>query len=174
MADDGLSTLTGCLYDGMPLQWNAMPVLNVLFVCVENACRSQIAEAFARTLGQGRVRAFSAGSKPRGRVDQTAIDVMREVGIAMDAHASKGLDQLPPVTWDAIVTMGCGDACPSLPAKQRIDWQIPDPARAPTRRMLPPGPPTDPRARPRAAVYSVCQRLDAIRKFGYDATHRRR
>ncbi len=108
-----------------------MPTLNILFVCAENACRSQIAEAFARTLGQGRVRAFSAGSKPRGRMDQTAIDVMREVGIAMDAHASKGLDQLPPVTWDAIVTMGCGDACPSLPATQRIDWQIPDPARQP-------------------------------------------
>ena len=109
----------------------AMSESNILFVCVENACRSQIAQAWARTLGQGRVRAFSAGSKPRGRVDPAAIEVMREVGIAIDGHASKGLDQLPPLTWDAIVTMGCGDACPSLPAKQRIDWQIPDPARQP-------------------------------------------
>ena len=105
--------------------------LRVLFVCVENACRSQMAEGFARHYGGGQIQAFSAGSKPRGTVDPTAVVIMAEKGIALETHASKGLADLPPVTWDAIVTMGCGDACPTIPAARRIDWQIPDPARQP-------------------------------------------
>ena len=104
---------------------------HILFVCVENACRSQIAEAFARHYGKGRVAAYSAGSRPRGQVDAGAIAVMGEREIDLSRHASKGLTDLPPVTWDAIVTMGCGDACPSVPAKARFDWQISDPARQP-------------------------------------------
>lgn len=104
---------------------------HILFVCVENACRSQIAEAFARHYGKGRVAAFSAGSRPRGQVDAGASAVMRERGIDLSRHRSKGLADLPPVTWDAIVTMGCGDVCPNVPAKARLDWQIPDPARQP-------------------------------------------
>lgn len=104
---------------------------HILFVCVENACRSQIAEAFARHYGKGRVAAFSAGSRPRGQVDDGASAVMRERGIDVSRHRSKSLADLPPVTWDAIVTMGCGDACPNVPAKTRLDWQIPDPARQP-------------------------------------------
>ncbi len=90
-----------------------------------------MAEAFARQLGRGRVEAFSAGSKPRGSVDATAISVMGERGISMASHTSKGLDALPAGRWDVLVTMGCGDACPTLPAARRIDWQIPDPARQP-------------------------------------------
>jgi protein-tyrosine-phosphatase len=103
----------------------------VLFVCVENACRSQIAEAFARQYGQDRITAYSAGSRPRGQVDTQATAVMKERGLDLSHHASKGLSDLPQVTWDAIVTMGCGEACPTLPAKQRLDWRIPDPARQP-------------------------------------------
>ena len=104
---------------------------HILFICVENACRSQIAEAFARHYGKGRIAAYSAGSRPRGQVDAGAIEVMQERGLDLILHRSKGLADLPSVTWDAIVTMGCGDACPSVPAKARLDWQIPDPARQP-------------------------------------------
>lgn len=109
-----------------------MEPLQILFVCVENACRSQIAEAFARQYGGARVQAFSAGSQPRGSIDPGAVATMQERGIDISAQASKGLTDLPQVTWDAIVTMGCGDACPHVPARRRVDWQIPDPARQPS------------------------------------------
>jgi protein-tyrosine-phosphatase len=108
-----------------------MEPLKVLFVCVENACRSQMAEGFARHYGKSRVEAFSAGSRPRGQVDQDAIAVMQEKGIDLRQHASKALSDLPDVVWDAVVTMGCGDACPAVPARKRLDWQIPDPAHHP-------------------------------------------
>ena len=100
---------------------------NLLFVCVENSCRSQMAEGFARALGKGRVAAWSAGSRPSGTVNPRAIAFMSERGIDLAPHASKGLDDLPAVTWDAVVTMGCGDACPHLPARSRLDWDLPDP-----------------------------------------------
>ena len=90
-----------------------------------------MAEAFARHYGQGRVEAYSAGSRPRGEVDEGAIAVMKEKGLDISGHASKGLDDLPRVTWDVIVTMGCGDACPAVPAKRRLDWQIPPPTHSP-------------------------------------------
>ena len=109
-----------------------MEPLRVLFVCVENACRSQMAEAFARHYGRGRIEAFSAGSRPRGQVDPTAIAVMREKDLDLSPHSSKGFPALPTMTWDAIVTMGCGDACSTLPTRKRIDWQIPDPAHHPS------------------------------------------
>lgn len=107
------------------------PPLQLLFVCVENACRSQMAEAFARHHGAARVRVYSAGSRPRGQVDAIAIEVMQERGVALSAHHSKGFAQLPAVTWDAVITMGCDEACPQVPAKRRIEWQIPDPAHQP-------------------------------------------
>lgn len=105
--------------------------LRVLFVCRENACRSQIAEALARRLGHGRVVAWSAGSQPRGRVDETATQVMAEQGIDLASQRSKGLGQLPPGEWDLVVSLGCGDACPQTPARQRVEWAIPDPAGQP-------------------------------------------
>ena len=105
--------------------------LQVLFVCVENACRSQMAEAFARHHGQGGVLAYSAGSRPRGQIDPETVAVMRERGFDLSRQASKGLSDLPQQTWDAIVTMGCGDACPHLPAKRRFDWQVPNPSGSP-------------------------------------------
>jgi protein-tyrosine-phosphatase len=100
---------------------------SLLFVCIENANRSQIAEAFARAMGGERVSVFSAGSRPSGRVNPRAVAFMKEKGIDMDAQRSKGLDELPPLRWDCIVTMGCGDACPTLPARTRADWDLPDP-----------------------------------------------
>jgi protein-tyrosine-phosphatase len=103
----------------------------VLFVCVENSCRSQMAEGFARLHGAGAVEAFSAGSKPSGKINETAVAVMKEKGADLGAQRSKGLSDLPPGRWDAIVTMGCGDACPTLPAARRLDWALPDPKHLP-------------------------------------------
>jgi protein-tyrosine-phosphatase len=103
------------------------PTPSLLFVCVENSNRSQMAEGFARTLGSRRVTAFSAGSRPSGQVNPRAIQFMREKGIDLTVQLSKGLDDLPKVKWDYIVTMGCGDACPFLPACHRLDWDLQDP-----------------------------------------------
>ena len=99
----------------------------VLFVCVENSNRSQMAEAFARMLGEGRVEAYSAGSKPSGRVNPRAIASMQELGYDLASHDSKSLDDVPEGEFDAVLTMGCGDSCPWVPAKMREDWAIPDP-----------------------------------------------
>jgi arsenate reductase (thioredoxin) len=99
----------------------------ILFVCVENSNRSQMAEAFARIHGQGRVEAHSAGSRPSGRVNPKAIASMQEVGYDLTTHRSKGLDEFNGQDVDVAITMGCGDECPLVLAKQRTDWQIPDP-----------------------------------------------
>jgi arsenate reductase len=100
--------------------------MRVLFVCIENSCRSQMAEAFARMHAAG-VKAYSAGSRPSGNVNEKAIASMRELGYDLSTHDSKGLDAIPPGPYDAVVTMGCGDACPWVPAQRREDWDIPDP-----------------------------------------------
>jgi protein-tyrosine-phosphatase len=102
-------------------------MLHILFVCIENSNRSQMAEGFARAIGGRRVSAFSAGSKPSGVVNKKAIELMREKDIDISEQHSKSLDALPAITWDYIVTMGCGDACPNLPATHRLDWELPDP-----------------------------------------------
>lgn len=99
----------------------------VLFVCVENSNRSQMAEAFARIHGEGQVVAYSAGSRPSGKVNPKAVDAMTEIGYDLTTHSSKGLDEFNGQEMDAAVTMGCGDECPLVLAKQRMDWQIPDP-----------------------------------------------
>jgi protein-tyrosine-phosphatase len=99
-------------------------LVRVLFVCVENSNRSQMAEAFARMLG---AEAWSAGSRPSGRVNPKAVEAMREVGYDLSKHRSKSVADLPKAEFDCVVTMGCGDACPAVPAKRREDWQIPDP-----------------------------------------------
>jgi protein-tyrosine-phosphatase len=98
----------------------------VLFVCVENANRSQMAEAFARMHGGGRVEALSAGSKPSGRINPKAVRFMAELGYDLAVHESKSLDDIDG-EFDAVVTMGCGDTCPWVPAKLREDWSLPDP-----------------------------------------------
>lgn len=103
----------------------------VLFVCVENSCRSQMAEGFARSLGRKVLEPWSAGSKPSGRINATAVEVMKEKGIDITGHGSKSLSDLPQAQWDYVITMGCGDACPFLPAKTRINWDLPDPKNLP-------------------------------------------
>ena len=99
----------------------------ILFVCVENSNRSQMAEAFAHIYGSGKVEAHSAGSQPSGRVNPRAVEFMREVGYDLTTHASKSLDQFNGREVEVAVTMGCGDECPLVRAKRREDWQIPDP-----------------------------------------------
>jgi len=100
----------------------------LLFVCIENSNRSQMAQAFAIMLGGDQVQAYSAGSKPSGIVNPKAIAAMKELGYDLSKHDSKSLDEVKTFApFDAVVTMGCGDACPWMPAKKTIDWQIPDP-----------------------------------------------
>jgi len=103
----------------------------LLFVCVENSCRSQIAEAFARIHANGRLKIYSAGSRPSGKVNPMAIESMREVGYDLAKHDSKSLTEIPAVEYDFVVTMGCGDECPYVRARQREDWAIPDPKNLP-------------------------------------------
>jgi protein-tyrosine-phosphatase len=102
--------------------------MKAVFVCVENSNRSQMAEAFARMAG---VDAYSAGSRPSGKVNPKAIEAMKELGYDLTTHYSKSLDDLPDETFDVAVTMGCGDECPMLKATRREDWSIPDPKELP-------------------------------------------
>jgi protein-tyrosine-phosphatase len=100
----------------------------LLFVCVENSNRSQMSQAFAKILGGDQVEAYSAGSKPSGIVNPKAIAAMKELGYDLSSHDSKSLQEVEQYApFDAVITMGCGDACPWMPAKKFIDWQIPDP-----------------------------------------------
>ena len=100
----------------------------ILFVCIENSNRSQMSQAFAKILGGKNVAAYSAGSRPSGIVNPKAIAAMKELGYDLSEHDSKSLDEVKAFApFDAVVTMGCGDACPWMPAKKFIDWQIPDP-----------------------------------------------
>ena len=99
----------------------------ILFVCVENSNRSQMAEAFARIHGAGKIDAQSAGSRPSGRVNPRAVEAMKEVGYDLTAHTSKGLADFNGKEVEVAITMGCGDECPLVVAKHRVDWQIPDP-----------------------------------------------
>jgi len=100
----------------------------LLFVCIENSNRSQMSQAFAKMIGGEKVEAYSAGSKPSGIVNPKAIAAMKELGYDLSTHDSKSLEEVKAFApFDVVVTMGCGDACPWMPAKQFIDWQIPDP-----------------------------------------------
>lgn len=98
----------------------------VLFVCVENSNRSQMAEAFAHLYGGEEVEALSAGSKPSGQINPKAVRFMSELGYDLSSHASKSLDEITG-EFDAVITMGCGDNCPWVSAKRREDWALPDP-----------------------------------------------
>ncbi|HYP29737.1 MAG TPA: arsenate reductase ArsC [Blastocatellia bacterium] len=104
---------------------------HLLFVCVENSNRSQIAEAFARIHGGDEVEAYSAGSRPSGRVNQRAVESMRELGYDLSRHQSKSLQDIPDLRYDFVATMGCGDECPLVRATRREDWNIPDPKNLP-------------------------------------------
>jgi arsenate reductase len=104
---------------------------SVLFVCIENSNRSQMAEAFARIHGGPAVIAASAGSRPSGRVNPRAIEFMRELGYDLTKHSSKSLDEFNGRKLTVAVTMGCGDECPLVLAERREEWQIPDPKEMP-------------------------------------------
>jgi arsenate reductase (thioredoxin) len=105
-----------------------MTLKRILFVCVENSNRSQMAEAFARIHGAGQVLAFSAGSRPSGKVNPRAVEFMQEVGYDLTQHQSKGLTDLPAGEFEVVVGMGCGDeGCPLVRARRHEEWNIPDP-----------------------------------------------
>lgn len=99
----------------------------ILFVCIENSCRSQMAEAFARMYGKDIIEAYSSGSRPSGVVNKKAVSAMAETGYDLSSHTSKSLNDIPDIEYDRVITMGCGDACPFIRAKKREDWVIPDP-----------------------------------------------
>ena len=104
------------------------PKKKVLFVCIENSNRSQMSQALAKLYGGNKIEAYSAGSNPSGKVNPKAIASMKELGYDLSVHESKSLKEVEQYApFDAVVTMGCGDACPWMPAKTFLDWQIPDP-----------------------------------------------
>jgi len=103
----------------------------ILFVCVENARRSQMAEGFANVFGQGKIEIYSAGSRPSSSIDPLVIQVMKEKGIDLSGKRPKSLNELPTIEMDYLVTMGCEETCPAIPAKKIIEWEIPDPKGKP-------------------------------------------
>lgn len=123
------------LVSSQPRCYSLPVALRILFVCVENSNRSQMAEAFARRHAADGVEIYSAGSVPSGRVNPKAIEALRELGIDPTPLRSKSLRDIPDVEYDAVVTMGCGDACPFVRAKRREDWAIPDPKGMPPERF---------------------------------------
>ena len=100
----------------------------VLFVCVHNAGRSQMAAGFMQALGQGRIEVLSAGSAPKDSINPVAVQVMAEVGINIATSIPKVLTTQAVKEADAVITMGCGDVCPIYPGKRYEDWVLDDPA----------------------------------------------
>ena len=103
----------------------------VLFVCVHNACRSQMAAGWLRHLAGDRVRVLSAGSAPKETINPVAVEAMAEVGIDITGNIPQRLEYESAQDSDVIVTMGCGDACPYFPGKRYEDWALTDPADQP-------------------------------------------
>ncbi len=112
-----------------------MNVPRLLFVCVENSCRSQMAQGWARHLGGTRVAAYSAGSRPSGVVNPLALSSMAAIGCDLAGQSSRSIEEVVaeagPAPFDAVVTMGCGDACPWVAAVRHLDWALPDPKHLP-------------------------------------------
>lgn len=104
------------------------PKPTVLFVCVHNAGRSQMAAGFMKTLGADRVEVLSAGSAPKDSINPIAVEAMKEVGIDISNNLPKVLTPEAVQESDAVITMGCGDACPFYPGKRYEDWVLDDPA----------------------------------------------
>ncbi|RFU83467.1 arsenate reductase ArsC [Streptomyces triticagri] len=104
------------------------PVASVLFVCVHNAGRSQMAAGFLRHLAGDRIEVRSAGSVPGDRVNPAAVEAMRQVGIDIADAAPKSLTPEAVQASDYVITMGCGDACPVFPGRTYLDWDLDDPA----------------------------------------------
>lgn len=100
----------------------------VLFLCVHNAGRSQMAAGFLRTHGGDSVEVFSAGSEPAASLNPAAVEAMREVGIDIAAETPRRWSEEMIAAVDVVVTMGCGDTCPYVPGTRYVDWEIEDPA----------------------------------------------
>ncbi|WP_332644147.1 arsenate reductase ArsC [Aeromicrobium sp.] len=100
----------------------------VLFVCVHNAGRSQMAAGFLQQLGEGRIEVLSAGSQPADSVNPAVVEAMAEVGIDIATEQPKLLTDSAVQTADVVITMGCGDECPFYPGKRYEDWELDDPA----------------------------------------------
>lgn len=109
----------------------------VLFVCVHNAGRSQMAAGFLRAIAGDRVDVFSAGSEPADQVNQVAVTAMQEVGIDIVGRTPEVLTTDAVRHADVVVTMGCGDACPVFPGKRYEDWELTDPAGLPLEAVRP-------------------------------------
>lgn len=107
---------------------DAQPKPSVLFVCIHNAGRSQMAAGFLRHLGAGRIDVRSAGSMPADQINPSAVAAMAEEGIDITAEQPKVLTTEAVQTSDVVITMGCGDACPFYPGKRYEDWKLDDPA----------------------------------------------
>ena len=105
--------------------------MKILFLCVENAGRSQMAEGFAQTYAPPGTEIFSAGSTPAQKLNPVAVEAMREKGIEIGRQIPKGMDSLPQDPFDVAVAMGCGDACPAHRANRIIPWDIPNPKNQP-------------------------------------------
>ena len=101
---------------------------SVLFVCVHNAGRSQMAAGFLRDIAGDRIEVRSAGSLPADRINPVAVDAMAELGIDITAEQPKVLTTEAVQASDVVITMGCGDACPFFPGKRYEDWKLDDPA----------------------------------------------
>jgi arsenate reductase len=104
---------------------------HVLFVCLHNAGRSQMSQAFFERVADGRHESRSAGTEPARRVHPAVVEAMAEVGLDIAGRKPRRLDDELTRWADIVVTMGCGDACPFLPGKRYIDWELPDPADRP-------------------------------------------
>lgn len=104
-----------------------METKTVLFVCQDNAYRSQIAEAFARIHGDHHLQAYSAGQRPSGRVHPLAIQSMIDKGYDLDGHRTKPITDLPELRFDCLVSMGCGESCTQIQAQRREDWLLSQP-----------------------------------------------
>ncbi|GAA4267877.1 arsenate reductase ArsC [Frondihabitans peucedani] len=109
----------------------------VLFVCVHNAGRSQMAAGFARTLSGGAVEVRSGGSEPGASINPIAVEAMREIGIDISAEVPQLMTTEQVRDSDVVITMGCGDACPIFPGKRYEDWELQDPAGRPLDEVRP-------------------------------------
>jgi arsenate reductase len=110
---------------------------SVLFVCVHNAGRSQMAAGFTEALGGGRVRVLSGGSEPGAAINPTAVAAMAEVGIDIAGRQPRAMQVDDVRASDVVITMGCGDACPVFPGKRYEDWELTDPAGLPLEQVRP-------------------------------------
>ena len=99
----------------------------VLFVCIENSCRSQMAEGLSKLYGKEIFLSYSGGSRPSGKINPMAIEVMKEIGVDISSQRSKGFNDLGTDDFDVVITMGCSDTCPFMPSRKHIDWSIKDP-----------------------------------------------